>query len=64
MKLTKLQEKILQAICNELDIDGLYDEQFDSINAYVLVALEIINDYDGLEDDIKNYVSKINNASR
>ena len=57
MKLTAKQKQILYYVNSQLD--GIYDEEFDTFNCYILMALECIKDYPELEEDCKKYIKQL-----
>lgn len=61
MKLTKKQKEIIKNV--NFELDGIYEEQFDTFNDYVLVCLETIKNYDGLREDAIKYFKQINNMN-
>ena len=57
MKLTKKQKEMLRyANANTL----VYDEEWDSFDVGVLCCLEVIKNYEGLEEDCIKYLKKLN----
>ena len=66
MGLTKVQKSILDNCCKEFASDSLIcDDGYDyTLNCYLLVALESVNDYEKLEEDAINYVRVMTGLDR